>query len=50
VQPLCRTGLGGRPAVMAQYVASANGKLIDIDVLCNNAIPNVVSMFTAGKA
>ena len=42
VQPLCKTGLGGRPAEMAQYVASANGQLIDIDVLCNNAIPDVV--------
>jgi len=50
VQPLCKTGLGGRPAEMAQYVASANGQLIDIDVLCTNAIPNVVSMFTAGKS
>jgi hypothetical protein len=48
VQPLCRTGLGGNPAVMAQYVASADGKLIDVDVLCNNAIPDVVRMFTAG--
>lgn len=50
VQPLCKAGLGGRPAEMAQYVASANGQLIDIDVLCNNAIPDVVSMFTAGRA
>jgi len=50
VQPLCKIGLGGQPAVMAQYVASANGQLIDIDVLCNNAIPNVVSMFSAGKS
>src|SRR3954466_4919444 len=48
VQPLCRAGLGGRPAEMAQYVASANGKLIDINVLCNNAIPDVVTRFTAG--
>ncbi|HET7310617.1 MAG TPA: hypothetical protein VFJ17_04765 [Mycobacteriales bacterium] len=50
VQPLCKTGLGGRPAEMAQYVASADGRLIDIDVLCNNAIPNVVTRFTAGNA
>jgi hypothetical protein len=50
VQPLCKAGLGGRPAEMAQYVASANGQLIDIDVLCNNAIPDVVGRFTAGKA
>ncbi|HET6818694.1 MAG TPA: hypothetical protein VFH66_15810 [Mycobacteriales bacterium] len=49
VQPLCKAGLGGRPAEMAQYVASAQGKLIDVDVLCNNAIPDVVGMFTAGR-
>jgi hypothetical protein len=49
VQPLCLTGLGGRPAEMAQYVASAGGRLIDIDVLCNNAIPNVVTHFTAPR-
>jgi hypothetical protein len=49
VQPLCKVGLGGQPAQMAQYVASANGQLIDVDVLCNNAIPAVVGMFTAGK-
>jgi hypothetical protein len=48
VQPLCRDGLGGRPAEMAQYVASANGRLIDINVLCNDAIPDVVTRFTAG--
>jgi hypothetical protein len=47
VQPLCRTGLGGRPAEMSQYVASSGGKLIDINVLCNNAIPDVVTRFTA---
>jgi hypothetical protein len=50
VQPLCKAGLGGHPAEMAQYVASANGQLIDIDVLCNNAIPDVVGRFTAGTA
>jgi hypothetical protein len=49
VQPLCSNGLGGHPAEMAQYVASANGRLIDIDVLCNNAIPDVVTRFTAGR-
>jgi hypothetical protein len=49
VQPLCRTGLGGHPAVMAQYVATAGGKLIDVDVLCNNAIPDVVGMFNAAR-
>jgi len=49
VQPLCKTGLGGRPAEMAQYVAGAGGKLIDINVLCNNAVPDVVTKFTAGK-
>jgi len=48
VQPLCREGLGGHPAVMAQYVAAANGQLIDVDVLCNNALPDVVRMFRAG--
>src|SRR3954469_8928620 len=48
VQPLCRDGLGGHSAEMAQYVASANDRLIDIDVLCNNAIPDVVTRFTAG--
>jgi hypothetical protein len=49
VQPLCGEGLGGKPAEMAQYVAGANGLLIDIDVLCNNAIPDVVTRFTAGR-
>src|SRR3954462_1538002 len=48
VQPLCRDGLGGRPPEVAQYVASANGRLIDINVLCNNAIPDVVTRFTRG--
>jgi len=36
--------------VMAQYVASSGGKLIDIDVLCNNAVPDVVTRFTAGAS
>jgi hypothetical protein len=48
VQPLCRTGLGGEPAVMAQYVAGADGHLLDVDVLCTNAGGDVVRMFTTG--
>ena len=47
LQPLCRTGLGGHPAAMAQYVAAAGGQLIDVDVLCDNAVPDVVGMFAA---
>jgi hypothetical protein len=47
VQPLCRAGLGGEPAVMAQYVAGTDGHLLDVDVLCRNAGTDVVHLFTA---
>jgi GH25 family lysozyme M1 (1,4-beta-N-acetylmuramidase) len=49
VQPLCRLGLGGQQAMFAQYVASDDGRLLDVDVLCHNAEPDVVRMFTAGR-
>ncbi len=50
LQPECRTGLGGRPAVMAQYVATTGTQLIDVDVLCDDALPDVVSMFAVGRS
>jgi hypothetical protein len=49
VQPLCRSGVGGQPAMLAQYVAATDGKLIDVDVLCNDALPGVVGTFIAGR-
>jgi len=45
----CVSGLGGREAEMAQYVASDGRQLVDVDVLCPHAIPRVVGMFGAGR-
>lgn len=47
--PWCASGLGGRPAVMAQYVATTGTQLVDVDVLCEQALPDAVSMFSAGR-
>jgi GH25 family lysozyme M1 (1,4-beta-N-acetylmuramidase) len=44
----CDTGLGGRPAEMTQYVAWDGHQLVDVDVLCQHAIPAVVGEFAAG--
>jgi len=44
----CDSGLGGRAADMAQYVAWDGHQLVDVDVLCAHAIPAVVSEFAAG--
>ena len=46
----CDSGLGGRPADMTQYVAYDGHQLVDVDVLCQKAIPAVVSEFAAGRA
>jgi len=46
----CAAGLGGRPADMTQYVAYDGRQLVDVDVLCQHAIPAVVSEFAAGSA
>ncbi|HEU5033249.1 MAG TPA: hypothetical protein VFT62_00665 [Mycobacteriales bacterium] len=45
----CASGLGGRPAVMAQYVATTGSQLIDVDMLCPAALPDAVTLFTAGR-
>jgi len=45
----CDSGLGGRAADMAQYVAWDGHQLVDVDVLCAHAIPAVVSEFAAGR-
>jgi hypothetical protein len=45
----CDTGLGGRAAEMAQYVAWDGRQLVDVDVLCAQAIPRVVGEFAAGR-
>jgi hypothetical protein len=45
----CDAGLGGRPADMTQYVAYDGHQLVDVDVLCQQAIPAVVSEFAAGR-
>jgi hypothetical protein len=44
----CDTGLGGRPADMTQYVAWDGHQLVDVNVLCQHAIPAVVGEFAAG--
>jgi hypothetical protein len=49
LSPWCATGLGGRPAVMAQYVATTGAQLIDVDVLCEQGRTDNVSLFTAGS-
>jgi hypothetical protein len=41
----CERGLGGREAEMAQYVAWDGHQLVDVDVLCQHAIPQVVGEF-----
>ena len=41
----CRQGFGGRPAVMAQYVATDGQHLVDVDVLCSRSLPRSVRMF-----
>jgi hypothetical protein len=46
----CDTGLGGKAADMTQYVAYDGRQLVDVDVLCQKAIPAVVSEFAAGRA
>ena len=45
----CDSGLGGRPAEMTQYVAWDGHQLVDVDVLCQKAIPRVVGEFAAGR-
>jgi GH25 family lysozyme M1 (1,4-beta-N-acetylmuramidase) len=45
----CVSGLGGRAAEMAQYVAWDGRQLVDVDMLCAHAIPAVVSEFAAGR-
>ena len=45
----CDSGLGGRPADMTQYVAYDGRQLVDVDVLCQKAIPAVVNEFAAGR-
>lgn len=45
----CDTGLGGRAADMTQYVAWDGHQLVDVDVLCQHAIPAVVGEFAAGS-
>jgi hypothetical protein len=45
----CDSGLGGRPAEMTQYVAWDGHQLVDVNVLCQKAIPAVVGEFAAGR-
>ena len=45
----CDIGLGGRAADMTQYVAWDGHQLVDVDVLCQHAIPAVVGEFAAGS-
>ena len=45
----CDSGLGGRAADMTQYVAYDGRQLVDVDVLCQQAIPAVVNEFAAGR-
>src|SRR4051812_22453208 len=45
----CDSGLGGRAADMTQYVAYDGRQLVDVDVLCQKAIPAVVNEFAAGR-
>ena len=46
----CDAGLGGKPADMTQYVAYDGRQLVDVDVLCQQAIPAVVGEFGAGAS
>ena len=45
----CGIGLGGKAAEMTQYVAYDGHQLVDVDVLCQQAIPAVVGEFAAGR-
>jgi hypothetical protein len=45
----CGIGLGGKPAEMTQYVAYDGRQLVDVDVLCQKAIPAVVGEFAPGR-
>ena len=45
----CDIGLGGRAADMTQYVAWDGHQLVDVDVLCQHAIPAVVGEFAVGS-
>src|SRR3954464_730027 len=45
----CDSGLGGKAADMTQYVAYDGRQLVDVDVLCQKAIPAVVNEFAAGR-
>ena len=45
----CGIGLGGHAAEMTQYVAYDGHQLVDVDVLCQQAIPRVVGEFAAGR-
>src|SRR3954463_7556265 len=45
----CDSGLGGKGADMTQYVAYDGRQLVDVDVLCQKAIPAVVNEFAAGR-
>lgn len=49
LQQWCDIGLGGRAADMTQYVAWDGHQLVDVDVLCQHAIPAVVGEFAAGS-
>jgi hypothetical protein len=50
LDPLCAQGLGGRPAVIAQYVATTGSALVDVDVLCTATRTRTVGMFAAGRS
>jgi hypothetical protein len=41
----CAAGLGGRQATLAQYVAGYNGRLLDVDVLCNGTWASAPALF-----
>lgn len=47
--PWCASGLGGHPAVMTQYLGITGRQLIDVDVLCKQALPGSVRLFNAGR-
>jgi hypothetical protein len=48
IDPLCVAGLGGRAAMLGQYVATTGAALIDVDVLCSATRNASVPMFAAG--
>jgi hypothetical protein len=41
----CVAGLGGHPAMLAQYLAGYAGRLLDIDVLCNGSWHTAPGLF-----